>query len=125
MDVATGATGCNGFGLLGLGWAWIAWTFATNRFASSAVRIQGDRGHAVVDRGPYAHVRHPMYLGVLLTALGSGPAVGSLWAGLMLAPLVPIFIRRTQVEDRMLHDELEGYAAYAGRTRWKLVPGVY
>ena len=114
-----------GFVALTAGWAFVAWTFGTNTYASSAVRIQDDRGHRVVEHGPYAIVRHPMYLGVLLTAIGSGPAVGSWWAGLVLLPIIPIFIRRTRLEDRLLHEELPGYREYAQRTRWRIVPGVY
>jgi len=114
-----------GFAALTAGWGFVAWTFATNTFASSAVRIQEDRGQRVVEHGPYAIVRHPMYLGVLLTAIGSGPAVGSWWAGLVVLPIIPIFIRRTRLEDRLLHDELPGYRDYAQRTRWKVVPGLY
>ena len=114
-----------GFVVLTAGWAFVAWTFATTTFASSAVRIQTDRDQQVVEHGPYAIVRHPMYLGVLLTALGSGPAMGSWWAALVLLPIVPIFIRRTRLEDRMLHEELPGYRDYAKRTRWRIVPGLY
>ncbi len=114
-------------GLLALsaGWALIAWTFATNRFASSAVRIQTDREHHVITTGPYAIVRHPMYTAVLLVVAGAGPAVGSWWATACLLPLVPIFVRRTRLEDRMLHDELPGYPQYATQTRYRIVPGVY
>lgn len=114
-----------GFVVLTAGWAFVAWTFATNTYASSAVRIQDDRGHRVVEHGPYAIVRHPMYLGVLLTAIASGPAVGSWWAGLVILPIIPIFIRRTRLEDRLLHEELPGYREYAQRTRWRVIPGVY
>ncbi|MEM6994605.1 MAG: isoprenylcysteine carboxylmethyltransferase family protein [Myxococcota bacterium] len=114
-----------GLFLLWAGWALIAWTFATNRFASSAVRIQSDRDHEVITSGPYAWVRHPMYTAVLLVVAGAGPAVGSWWATLCLLPLVPIFIRRTRLEDRMLHEELPGYPEYAEQTRFRIIPGVY
>jgi protein-S-isoprenylcysteine O-methyltransferase Ste14 len=114
-----------GFVALAAGMALIGWTFAANRFASSAVRIQDERGQTVVSTGPYALVRHPMYLGVLLMTLGSGPALGSWWALLVVSPIVPIFVRRTRIEDRMLHEELPGYAEYARSTRWRIVPGVF
>ncbi len=107
------------------GMTFVGWTFVTNRFASSAVRIQSERGHTVVDTGPYALVRHPMYLGVFLVALGSGPALGSWWAALVIAPIIPIFVRRTRLEDRMLHQELAGYPEYAARTRWRVVPWIF
>ncbi len=114
-----------GFAAITLGMAFITWTFLTNRFASSAVRMQPERGHQLIDTGPYALVRHPMYLGVLLISLGSGPALGSWWAALMLAPIIPIFVRRTLLEDRMLHRELPGYPDYARRTRYRVIPGVF
>jgi protein-S-isoprenylcysteine O-methyltransferase Ste14 len=79
----------------------------------------------VITTGPYALVRHPMYLAVALVCLGSGPALGSWWAGLALVPVLAIFVRRTVIEDRMLHRELAGYAEYAARVRWRVVPGVF
>ena len=101
------------------------WVLASNPFASSAVRIQGERGHRVIDTGPYGVVRHPMYLAVLIVALVSGPALGSWLATLPLLLLVAIFLRRTRVEDDMLLRELDGYADYARRVRWRVVPGMY
>lgn len=114
-----------GFVLVGAGLGLVGWTLLSNPYASTAVRIQSERGHAVITTGPYAIVRHPMYLGVLLFALGSGPALGSWWAALVLLPVLAVFARRTLQEDRMLHEELPGYAAYAGRVRSRVVPGVF
>ena len=114
-----------GFASMTLAWSLIAWTFATNRFASSAVRIQTERNHEVITTGPYAIVRHHMYLGVFLTVLGSPLALGSWWALLVVSPVALIFVRRTRLEDRMLHDELPGYAEYARRTRYRIVPGIF
>lgn len=114
-----------GFALCLTGFGFAAWTVFTNPFASSAVRIQEERAQEVIMHGPYALVRHPMYLGVVLVCVGSGLALGSYWAGLALLPIVPLFVRRTRLEDRMLHDELPGYRAYAARVRWRIVPLVY
>ncbi|MBL8914278.1 MAG: isoprenylcysteine carboxylmethyltransferase family protein [Archangium sp.] len=107
------------------GFMLVTWVLANNPFASSQVRIQTERKQAVISSGPYRLVRHPMYLAVVLVALGSGIALGSWWASLSLVPLVAVFIRRTGIEDRMLHDELDGYRAYAERVRWRVVPLVY
>jgi protein-S-isoprenylcysteine O-methyltransferase Ste14 len=103
----------------------VAWTLLSNPYASSAVRIQSDRGHTVISTGPYAFVRHPMYLAVLLFVLGSGPALGSWWSALALLPVLAVFVRRTLIEDRMLHDELPGYDAYARKVRFRAVPGIF
>jgi protein-S-isoprenylcysteine O-methyltransferase Ste14 len=66
-----------------------------------------------------------MYLAVLLVCLGAGPALASWYAGLLLLPMVAVFIRRTLLEDAMLHGELPGYADYASRVRSRVVPGVF
>ncbi|HTU58995.1 MAG TPA: isoprenylcysteine carboxylmethyltransferase family protein [Polyangiales bacterium] len=111
--------------LFALSFALVAWVLAVNSFASSAVRVQTERGHAVISHGPYAWVRHPMYLATLLACISSGPALGSWFAGLLTLPIVALFIRRTRVEDRMLFAELSGYAEYAARVRWRVVPYVF
>jgi protein-S-isoprenylcysteine O-methyltransferase Ste14 len=108
-----------------LGLALTMWAMHVNRFFSSAVRIQRERGQHVVDDGPYRWVRHPGYLGgipaisasglVLCSGLATALGIlGALW-----------LLRRTDVEDRMLHKELPGYEDYARRVRWRLVPGVW
>src|SRR5690606_22964320 len=81
----------------------VTWTLAVNSFASSAVRIQAERGQHVIASGPYAFVRHPMYLAVLLFCLGAGPALTSWYAGAALLPVIAVFVRRTIVEEAMLH----------------------
>jgi protein-S-isoprenylcysteine O-methyltransferase Ste14 len=114
-----------GLGLVAAGLALVAWTLLSNPFASSAVRIQTERAHQVISTGPYALVRHPMYLAVFLVCAGGGVALGSWYAGLALLPVVALFLRRTALEDRMLREELQGYQAYAARVRWRVIPGVY
>ncbi len=109
----------------GLGFALSGWVVLANPYASSAVRIQEDRGQRVVDSGPYAFVRHPMYSSVIVTCLACGPALGSWLAGLCALPVIVIFLRRTAIEDRMLHGELAGYGEYAARVRARVVPFVY
>jgi protein-S-isoprenylcysteine O-methyltransferase Ste14 len=114
-----------GFALMVVGLAFVDLTLLSNPFASSAVRIQRERHHAVITDGPYAVVRHPMYLGTFLFCLGSGFALGSPLAALALLPVVVMFVRRTLREDRMLHDELPGYPEYATRVRWRIAPGLF
>jgi protein-S-isoprenylcysteine O-methyltransferase Ste14 len=113
------------FVLVALSLALVGWTLLSNPYASSAVRIQGERDHKVMTGGPYAYVRHPMYLAVLIFACSSGPALGSWWSSLTLLPLLAVFVRRTLMEDKMLHTELRGYADYATKVRWRVIPGIF
>jgi len=111
--------------LSALGYLFSVWASATNRFYGRFVRIQEDRGHTVVDGGPYCYVRHPGYAGLILFLLASAPALGSLWtlvpSGLFLIALVV----RTALEDRFLQEKLAGYKEYARRTRYRLIPGIW
>ena len=101
------------------------WAMAINPFLSTIVRIQDDRGHYVVTSGPYRYVRHPMYAMMFLMWPGIALELGSWWALLPAAVIVIVFVIRTALEDRTLQAELPGYAEYAQRTRYRLVPGVW
>jgi protein-S-isoprenylcysteine O-methyltransferase Ste14 len=121
-------TWLQGLCLVGLAasYAFVFWAMKVNRFFSSIVRIQADRGQHVVASGPYAYVRHPGYLGAVVMTLCSGPALGSwLAAALFVVSGLPFLIYRAVTEDRVLRAELSGYAEYAGRVRWRLVPGIW
>ncbi|HEX4439567.1 MAG TPA: isoprenylcysteine carboxylmethyltransferase family protein [Thermoanaerobaculia bacterium] len=99
--------------------------FRENAFLSPAVRIQTDRGHRLVDTGPYGLVRHPLYAGFALYAVGVALLLGS-WRGLGgAAILIALVARRAVLEERLLRGRLEGYAAYAERVRYRLVPGIW
>jgi protein-S-isoprenylcysteine O-methyltransferase Ste14 len=103
----------------------IARAMVANRFFSSAIRIQDDRGHRVVSDGPYAIVRHPGYLGMVVVVPASALALGS-WYALVPALLYSALIaRRASIEDRYLRERLEGYASYAERVRYRIVPGIW
>lgn len=100
-------------------------TFRENSFAAPVVKIQKARGQKVITTGPYALVRHPMYAGALLMLLGIPLLLGS-WYGLALVPvLVAGLVVRIVMEERTLRAELEGYADYAVRVRYRLVPLVW
>ena len=120
-----GATWLLGLSLLIPSWALITWSMVVNPFFEKTVRIQTDHGHHVVDKGPYGYVRHPGYVGfggwVLSTPL-------MLASGLVLVPAVLVIVGlviRATLEDRTLRAELPGYAEYAARVRFRLIPGVW
>jgi protein-S-isoprenylcysteine O-methyltransferase Ste14 len=114
-----------GFILISLGYAISAWAYAENRFFSSVVRIQADRGHAVCDSGPYRFVRHPGYAGNIPPLLGIPLALGSVWALIPAAVALIIAVIRTALEDQTLQEELPGYRDYAQRVPYRLLPGIY
>ena len=114
-----------GLVLIALGYAFAAWALIENRFFSSTVRIQTDRGHSVCDSGPYRIVRHPGYAGNLLALPGMVLAFGSVWILIPAMVALIISVIRTALEDRTLQEELPGYQDYAQRVRYRLIPWIY
>jgi protein-S-isoprenylcysteine O-methyltransferase Ste14 len=114
-----------GFILVAIGYALAVWALAENRFFSSVVRIQTDRGHVVCDTGPYRIMRHPGYAGNILPLLGIVLALGSMWTVIPAVVALVIAIVRTALEDRTLQEELPGYREYAQRVPYRLLPGIY
>jgi protein-S-isoprenylcysteine O-methyltransferase Ste14 len=114
-----------GLVMLVAGLAVQVWAVAVNRFFSSVIRIQTDRGHQLVTSGPYRFVRHPAYAAAPLIMIGGGLALGSWLATIIGALIVPALVRRTALEDRTLREQLEGYADYAQKVRYRLAPGIW
>jgi protein-S-isoprenylcysteine O-methyltransferase Ste14 len=114
-----------GFSLILFGYVFAAWALIANRFFSSVVRIQTDRGHVVCDSGPYRFVRHPGYAGNILPLFGIVLALGSVWTLIPAAVALIITVIRTVLEDQTLQEELQGYRDYARRVRFRLIPGIY
>jgi protein-S-isoprenylcysteine O-methyltransferase Ste14 len=96
-----------------------------NKFFSSTVRIQTDRGHTVCETGLYKIVRHPAYLGSIIQALGFPLLFGSLWSIIPISLLLFLFITRTNLEDKTLRNELNGYPEYSLKTPYRLIPYVW
>lgn len=111
--------------LVALGYAAAVWALVENRFFSSMVRIQVERGHVVCDTGPYRIVRHPGYAGNILPLPGAVLALGSLWMIIPAIVALAVTVIRTGLEDRTLREELPGYADYTRRVRYRLFPGIY
>jgi protein-S-isoprenylcysteine O-methyltransferase Ste14 len=108
-----------------LGWAFGLWAMAVNRFFSKIVRIQHERGHHVIDKGPYRYVRHPGYVGAIIHNLGTPIILGSWWALIPAVLAGLLMVIRTGLEDRTLQDELEGYKGYTEQVRYRLIPGIW
>jgi protein-S-isoprenylcysteine O-methyltransferase Ste14 len=99
--------------------------FQANTFAAPVVKIQRERGHKVITAGPYRYVRHPMYAGAMILFLSTPLLLGS-WYGLAMAPvLIALLAIRALMEERTLSDKLDGYAAYATRVRYRLIPLIW
>ena len=111
--------------LIMLGYAFAVWALKENRFFSSMVRIQTDRGHVVCDSGPYRIVRHPGYAGNIVALPGIVLALDSVWTLIPAAVALIISAIRTALEDRTLQEELPGYGDYARRVRYRWIPGIY
>jgi protein-S-isoprenylcysteine O-methyltransferase Ste14 len=103
----------------------VLWAMAFNRFFTTTVRIQVERGHQVVSRGPYQFVRHPGYAGSILYTLAIPFVLGSIWTFIPASLTVALIIVRTFFEDRTLQAELPGYRDYAANTSRRLFPGVW
>ena len=114
-----------GYALLLAGIGIVTWAEAVNKFFEVTVRIQTDRGHQVIDTGPYAIIRHPGYVGGILHAIGISLSLGSLWALIPACVASTVLIVRTQWEDQTLQQELGGYQEYTQRVRYKLMPGLW
>ena len=114
-----------GLALLIASSAFIAWVFRENSFAAAVVKVQSERGHHVISSGPYALVRHPMYSAAVLFMAGIALLLGSWW-GTALSPVFALlFGVRIRIEEHTLKTGLPGYADYATRVRYRLVPGLW
>ncbi|NKB68808.1 MAG: isoprenylcysteine carboxylmethyltransferase family protein [Candidatus Latescibacteria bacterium] len=121
-----------GSGYMGLGlFCYVAgfvlwyWAMLVNRHFETGVRVQLDRDHQVVDAGPYRWVRHPGYLSMVIGAWAGPLIYGSVYALIPAGVAVLTIVIRTQGEDRLLRQELAGYAAFADRIRYRLIPGLW
>lgn len=111
--------------LITVGWIGTIWAMRENRFFSSAIRIQDDRGQKVINTGPYHFIRHPGYIFGSLMIVFQALAIGS-WLSLIPGLIiVGILVKRTLLEEKMLFQELPGYKEYATSTKFRWVPGLW
>ncbi len=109
--------------LFAIGFLFVGRVYRENTYTSATIEIH--EGQRVIDTGPYAIVRHPMYSGALLYMLGTPLALASYWGLLGFVLMLLVIVWRLQDEERMLSGELPGYADYRARVRWRLIPGVW
>lgn len=114
-----------GLVLFALGWSIKNLALRANAFATAAVRLQSERGHAVASSGPYAVVRHPFYAADPLIHIGLGLWLESYAAVLCAVIPVALMVIRLRLEERFLQRELSGYRAYMARVPHRLIPGVW
>jgi protein-S-isoprenylcysteine O-methyltransferase Ste14 len=114
-------------GMIGfiLGILLIFWVMRVNTFLSTKVRIQEERGHQVINAGPYQIVRHPMYVGYILYTISLPLLLGSILALIPGFLSIVVLIIRTALEDKTLQAELPGYVSYTQHVRYRLIPGIW
>ena len=103
----------------------LGWVMRENTYLAQVVKIDVQRCHQVITTGPYAWVRHPMYTIAIVLLFAVPVALGSRYALILAGFLTILLIVRTYLEDRTLHEELNGYAEYAKQTPYRLIPGIW
>jgi protein-S-isoprenylcysteine O-methyltransferase Ste14 len=109
--------------LVALGFLIVFFVFKENTFASAIIEI--GTGQKVISSGPYALVRHPMYIGWLVTFSGVPLALGSWWGLFTILPVTLVIVWRLLDEETFLAGNLPGYSEYQNRMRYRLVPFIW
>lgn len=97
--------------------------YRANSFAAATVEIAHDQ--RVISSGPYAIVRHPLYVALLTLALSIPLALGSIWGLVFLVPIVVVVVWRLLDEEALLVKSLPEYSEYQRQTRWRLIPSLF
>jgi protein-S-isoprenylcysteine O-methyltransferase Ste14 len=105
--------------------ALIVWAMTVNVFFAPVVRLQSERGHHLINSGPYRLVRHPGYLGFVMAMVAEAFMLGSYWSLLPVAAVLVVVMKRALVEERFLRESLAGYVEYARVVRYRLAPAVW
>jgi protein-S-isoprenylcysteine O-methyltransferase Ste14 len=109
--------------LVALGFLIVFLVFKENTFTSSVIEVADE--HRVIETGPYAVARHPMYVGGLVLVAGLPLALGSPVGLVTFVPFAAVIVWRLLDEERYLSSHLPGYEAYRQRTRYRLIPYVW
>jgi len=105
--------------------ALIVWSMTVNKFFAPVVRLQRERGHHLINSGPYRFVRHPGYLGFVMAMVAEAFMLGSYWSLLPAIAVLVVVMKRALVEERFLRESLAGYAEYAQVVKYRLAPAVW
>ena len=95
---------------------------ATNPHFEMTARIQTERGHRVITTGPYRLIRYPGYVAGALLGVSVPLIVGSVHGLIPACVIVLLYLIRSELEDRTLRRELDGYQTYADTVRYKMLP---
>ena len=109
--------------LMLLGYGITIWVFMENQYASRIVEVEEEQ--QVISTGPYAIVRHPMYVGALIMYIFSPLALGSYWSMIPALFIIPVLAYRAYDEEKVLIRGLPGYEEYKQKTRYRLIPGIW
>ncbi|NVM52279.1 MAG: isoprenylcysteine carboxylmethyltransferase family protein [Candidatus Helarchaeota archaeon] len=101
------------------------WAEIVNTHFEATVRIQKDKEHQVITKGPYKFVRHPGYVAVILVHVAVPLILGSILTFIPTCFIIGLFILRTYLEDKTLQTELTGYSEYTQKTKYRLLPGIW
>ena len=112
-----------GDALVALGLYFVFLVFKENSFASGTIEVGAEQ--RVIATGPYALVRHPMYIGALVMLLGVPLALGSCWGLLAIIPMTLVLVARLLDEEKFLAKNLAGYPEYQGKVKSRLIPLIW
>jgi protein-S-isoprenylcysteine O-methyltransferase Ste14 len=109
--------------LIVISFLFIFWVIKVNSYAASNIRVE--KGQTVIDTGPYAYVRHPMYAGAIWLFIAIPLALGAWWWTLLTIPCFPILVWRLLDEEKILRRDLPGYTEYTQKVRYRLIPHLW
>jgi protein-S-isoprenylcysteine O-methyltransferase Ste14 len=124
FDSVSGGVRMGSLVLFGAGTTLQLWTMVINPFFSPEIRVQTERGHKLVTRGPYRFLRHPGYLAMIVSVPASGLAIGSWLALAPAAAFCLVIVKRVRAEEEFLQKNLAGYGDYMRQVRGRLFPRI-